>query len=72
MSWVGPPQPADLVDLLLNLQALEVVELGLVALERAVDVVLPTTRQVVLLPLPKGTHCYWVTGKAQGKDSTSC
>ena len=33
-------QPADLVDLLLDLQALQVVELGLVALEGAVNIVL--------------------------------
>lgn len=33
-------QPADLVDLLLDLQTLKVVELGLVALEGAVDIVL--------------------------------
>ena len=34
-------QPSDLVDLLLDLQALQVVELWLVALEGAVHVVLP-------------------------------
>ena len=37
-------EPPDLVDLLLNLQGLEVVELGLVALEGAVHVVLAPTR----------------------------
>ena len=35
----GGLDPGDLVDLLLNLQTLEVVKLGLVALEGAVDVV---------------------------------
>ena len=35
----GLSNPADLVDLLLDLQALQVVELRLVALEGAVDVV---------------------------------
>jgi len=42
-------QPADLVDLLLDLQALQVVELGLVALEGAVDVVLAAVLGYVLV-----------------------
>lgn len=33
-------EPFDLVDFLLYLQALEIVELGLVALESAVDIIL--------------------------------
>lgn len=33
-------QPSDLIDLLLNLQTLKVVELGLMALKSAVDIVL--------------------------------
>ena len=41
MRWVLSLKPPDLVDLLLDLQALEVVELWLVALEGAVHVVLP-------------------------------
>lgn len=34
-------QPSDLVDLFLDLQTLQVVKVGLVALECAVDIVLP-------------------------------
>lgn len=41
-------QPADLVDLLLDLQTLQVVELGLVALERAVNVVVAAALCLVL------------------------
>lgn len=41
-------QPADLVDLLLDLQTLQVVELGLVALERAVNVVIAAALRLVL------------------------
>ena len=44
MRRVLPLEPPDLVDLLLDLQALEVVELGLVGLEGAVDVVLAAAR----------------------------
>ena len=44
-------QPADLVDLLLDLQALQVVELRLVALEGAVHVVL-ALRERLRLALP--------------------
>lgn len=40
VGGVALRQPADFVDLLLDLQALQVVELGLVALEGAVHVVL--------------------------------
>lgn len=36
-------EPFDLVDLLLDLQTLQVVKLGLVTLECAVNVVLPST-----------------------------
>ena len=46
-------QPADLVDLLLDLQALQVVELGLVALEGAVHVVLASVlRDALVLQRP--------------------
>ena len=41
-------QPSDLVDLLLDLQTLQVVELGFVALEGAVHVVLPAALGLVL------------------------
>lgn len=41
-------QPSDLVDLLLNLQALQVIELGLMALEGAVDIVLSPAVGLVL------------------------
>ena len=41
-------QPSYLVDLLLNLQALQVVELGLVALEGAVNVVLASALWLAL------------------------
>jgi len=41
MSGILLRQPSDLVDLLLYLQALQVVKVRLVALERAVDIVLP-------------------------------
>lgn len=34
-------QPSDLVDFLFNLQTLQVVKVRLMALERAVDIVLP-------------------------------
>ena len=40
MGWVLAPKPPDLVDLFFNFQALQVVKLRLVALERAVQVVL--------------------------------
>lgn len=40
VSGVLLRQPSDLIDLLLDLQTLKVVELGLMALEGAVDVVL--------------------------------
>ena len=40
MGGVLLRQPSDLVDLLLDLQTLQVVKLRLVALERAVDIVL--------------------------------
>lgn len=45
MRGVLPPQPPDLVDLLLDLETLEIVELGLVGLEGGVDVVLPAAGQ---------------------------
>ena len=51
MSRIGPLQPPDLVDLLLDLQGLEVVKLWLVTLERAIHIVLPTARQARLLAL---------------------
>lgn len=41
-------QPSDLVDLLLNLKALQVVKLRLMALEGAVDVVLAPTLWLTL------------------------
>lgn len=41
-------QPSDLIDLLLNLQALQVIELWLVALEGAVDIVLSPAVGLVL------------------------
>lgn len=41
-------QPADFVDFLLNLQAFQVVKLGLVALKGAVNIVLPPTVRLVL------------------------
>lgn len=45
-------QPSDLVDFLFNLQTLQVVKVRLVALERAVDIVLPrVTRLPSLLQL---------------------
>ena len=40
MGWIFPLQPPNFVDLLLDLETLQVVELWLVALEGAVDVVL--------------------------------
>ena len=48
MGGIRPAQPADPIDLLLDLQRLEVVELRLVALERAVDVVFAPLRCVAL------------------------
>lgn len=41
-------QPADLVNLLLDLQTLQVVKLGLMALERAVNVVIAAALCLVL------------------------
>lgn len=41
-------QPSDLIDLLLNLQALQVIKLRLVALEGAVDIVLSPAVGLVL------------------------
>lgn len=41
-------EPFDLVDLLLNLQTLQVVKLRLVALEGAVNIVLPSTLGLAL------------------------
>ena len=40
-------EPSDLVDLLLDLEALQVVELGLVALEGRVHVVLSPSRPAI-------------------------
>ena len=40
MGGVAPFEPANLVDLLLDVETLEVIELWLVTLEGAVDVVL--------------------------------
>ena len=47
VGWVGPFEPPDLVDLLLDLQRLQVVEFWLVTLEGAIHIVLPTTLQPV-------------------------
>lgn len=44
MGWILSLEPSDLVDLLLNLQTLQVVELRLMALERAVHIVLSSFR----------------------------
>lgn len=55
-------KPADLIDLLLNFQTLQIVKLGLVTLERAVDVILRTTlRDVLTLPKDKENRqtCYY-------------
>ena len=54
MGRVLPLEPPDLVDLFLDLQALEVVELRLVALEGAVHVVLAAAG-VRFLALENGT-----------------
>ncbi len=40
-------QPADLIDLLLNLQTLQIVEVRLVTLERAVDIILTGFSQLL-------------------------
>jgi hypothetical protein len=48
MGLIFPLQPPDFVDLLLNLETLEVVELWLVALERAVHIVFPSPRNAIL------------------------
>ena len=49
MSSVLSLAPADLVDLLLDLEGLEVVELGLVGLELGVELVLATLLRLVAL-----------------------
>lgn len=57
LSRVPLRQPPDFVDLLFDLQALQVVELGLVALEGAVHVVLPPTpRPILVLDSRRGTE----------------
>lgn len=40
-------QPLDLVDFFLNFQALQIVELGLMALESAVNIVLPLAVRLI-------------------------
>lgn len=57
-------QPSDLVDLLFNLQTLQVVKVRLVALECAVDIVLPRVPRLPhLLQFPFG-----LTGSKQGEN----
>lgn len=51
-------QPSDLIDLLLDLQTLKVVELGLMALKCAVDVVLSLGKRLGLA-LGKGKGGSW-------------
>lgn len=55
-------QPADLVDLLLDLQTLQVVELGLVALKSAVNIVLPSSVWLVLTLKKTKDRGYTVRG----------
>lgn len=56
VSCVALRQPPDFVDLLFDLQALQVVELGLVALEGAVHVVLRSTPGPILALNNKGQN----------------
>lgn len=51
-------QPSDLIDLLLDLQTLKVVELGLMALKCAVDIVL-SLGEWLGLALWGGRECMW-------------
>ena len=51
-------QPSDLIDLLLDLQTLKVVELGLMALKGAIDIVLSLGEQLSLA-LWKETEDIW-------------
>jgi hypothetical protein len=48
MGLISPLQPSDLVNFLLDLEALEVVKFWLMTLERAVHIVFPSSRNAIL------------------------